>query len=42
MARHNVENNDWVTKMYSDKHMWAEAFLQGKIFGGMRSTQRSE
>lgn len=42
VARHNVENNDWVTKMYSDKHMWAEAFLQGKIFGGMRSTQRSE
>ena len=42
VARHNVENNDWVTKMYTDKHMWAEAFLQGKFFGGMRSTQRSE
>ncbi|KAH9744126.1 protein FAR1-RELATED SEQUENCE 5 [Citrus sinensis] len=41
VARHNVEHNEWV-KMYSDKQMWAEAFLQGSFFGGMRTTQRSE
>ncbi|XP_052291814.1 protein FAR1-RELATED SEQUENCE 5-like [Citrus sinensis] len=39
---HNVAANEWVVKMFEDRHMWAEAYLRGKFFGGMRSTQRSE
>lgn len=42
VANHHVQNHEWVKKVYSDKHMWAEAFLKGKFSGGMRSTQRSE
>lgn len=39
---HHVGMNDWVQKMYDDRHMWADAYLRGKFFGGMRSTQRLE
>lgn len=39
---HSVESHEWVVKMYSEKTMWAEAYLRGHFFGGMRSTQRSE
>lgn len=28
--------------MYDEKHIWADAYLRGIFFGGMRSTQRSE
>lgn len=42
VQRHNVESHEWVMKMYREKAMWAEAYLRGKFFGGMRSTQRSE
>lgn len=40
--KHEAILNEWVRKMYDERHMWAEAFLRGKFFGGMRSTQRSE
>ncbi|KAH9688605.1 protein FAR1-RELATED SEQUENCE [Citrus sinensis] len=39
---HNIAANEWVVKMFEDRHMWADAYLRGKFFGGMRSTQRSE
>ncbi|XP_024042986.1 protein FAR1-RELATED SEQUENCE 5 [Citrus clementina] len=42
VERHNVETHEWVLKMYREKTMWAEAYLRGEFFGGMRSTQRSE
>ncbi len=42
VQKHKVEQNEWVKKMYSDRHMWAEPYLRGKFFGGMRSTQRCE
>lgn len=42
VLHHSVESNEWVVKMYSEKTMWAEAYLRGHFFGGMRSTQRSE
>ena len=42
VEKHGVSNNEWVKKMYDDKHLWAEAYVRGHFFGGMRSTQRSE
>lgn len=42
VQRHNVETHEWVLKMYNEKTMWAEAYLRGNFFGGMRSTQRLE
>ncbi|KAH9680533.1 protein FAR1-RELATED SEQUENCE [Citrus sinensis] len=37
-----LQNNDWVKKIYSKRERWAEAFLRGHFFGGMRTTQRCE
>ncbi|KAK9221793.1 hypothetical protein WN944_010222 [Citrus x changshan-huyou] len=33
-----LQNNDWVKKIYSKRERWAEAFLRGHFFGGMRTT----
>lgn len=40
--KHQVGTNEWVRKIYNDRHMWTEVFLRRKFFDGMRSTQRSE
>ncbi|KAH9679535.1 protein FAR1-RELATED SEQUENCE [Citrus sinensis] len=37
-----LQNNDWVKKIYSKRERWAEAFLRGHFFGGMRTTQCCE
>lgn len=42
VEKHGVSNNECVKKFYDEKHIWAEAYLRGIFFGGMRSTQRSE
>ncbi|XP_034679702.1 protein FAR1-RELATED SEQUENCE 5-like [Vitis riparia] len=34
--------NRWVTEIYGKRKRWAEAYLHGKFFAGMRSTQRCE
>lgn len=40
--KHNVGHNEWVKKLYGNKYLWAEAYLVGNFFGGMRSTKRCE
>lgn len=42
VTKHQLETNEWVNKMYVDRHLWDEAYLLGNFFGGMRSTQRCE
>ncbi|ESR65514.1 hypothetical protein CICLE_v100102261mg, partial [Citrus x clementina] len=42
VQKHRVETNEWVKKVYEERKLWAEAYLKGNFFGGMRSTQRSE
>nr|XP_027065566.1 protein FAR1-RELATED SEQUENCE 5-like [Coffea arabica] len=37
-----VVENEWVKKLYRRKRLWAEAYLRGHFFAGMRSTQRCE
>ncbi|KAK0588220.1 hypothetical protein LWI29_036127 [Acer saccharum] len=37
-----LQRNDWVKMMYCKWKLWAETFLCGTFFGGLRSTQRSE
>ncbi|KAK0581374.1 hypothetical protein LWI29_013012 [Acer saccharum] len=37
-----LQRNDWVKMMYCKRKLWAETFLRGTFFGGLRSTQRSE
>ncbi|CAN0925534.1 Protein FAR1-RELATED SEQUENCE 5 [Linum grandiflorum] len=38
-----LSNNMWVnTDMYNNRAQWAQAFLQGNIFAGVRTTSRCE
>lgn len=32
VRKHKVEANEWVKKMYEDKHSWLEAYLKGHFF----------
>lgn len=32
VRKHKVEANEWVKKMYEDKHSWSEAYLKGHFF----------
>ena len=36
------ETKDWLSRMYSKKHLWAAAYLSDGYFLGMKSNQRSE
>ena len=38
----DLKKHKWAADMYETKEKWAEAYLQGYFFGGMRSTQRYE
>ncbi|KAH9802306.1 protein FAR1-RELATED SEQUENCE [Citrus sinensis] len=42
VAEFALEHHAWVQKMYSKRCKWAEAYLRGTFFAGMRSTQRCE
>lgn len=35
----NLEDNDWARTLYAKKRSWAETFLRGHFFGGMRTSQ---
>ncbi|RVW33254.1 Protein FAR1-related sequence 5 [Vitis vinifera] len=36
-----LNENRWVTEIYGKRKRWVEAYLRGKFFAGMRSTQRA-
>ncbi|KAF7130425.1 hypothetical protein RHSIM_Rhsim10G0158300 [Rhododendron simsii] len=42
VSHYGLETNAWVLEMYRDRARWAEAYLIGHFFAGMRSTQRCE
>ncbi|KAI8537235.1 hypothetical protein RHMOL_Rhmol09G0008700 [Rhododendron molle] len=42
VSHYGLQTNAWVVEMYSDRERWAEAYLLGHFFAGMRSTQRCE
>ncbi|XP_028083279.1 protein FAR1-RELATED SEQUENCE 5-like [Camellia sinensis] len=42
VKQYKLENNNWVLEIYRKCDKWAEAYLRGHIFVGMRSTQRVE
>jgi hypothetical protein len=38
----HLQQNEWLRKMHTDRAMWAEAYLRGKFWAELRSTQRCE
>ncbi|RVW62430.1 Protein FAR1-related sequence 5 [Vitis vinifera] len=41
VANLGLNENRWVTEIYGKRKRWAEAYLCGNFFGGMRTTQRA-
>ncbi|KAL7263984.1 hypothetical protein ACSBR1_002022 [Camellia fascicularis] len=42
VKQYKLENNNWVLEIHRKRDKWAEAYLRGHMFAGMRSTQRVE
>ncbi|KAI8539192.1 hypothetical protein RHMOL_Rhmol09G0162100 [Rhododendron molle] len=42
VSHYGLQTNAWVVEMYKDRERWAEAYLLGHFFAGMRTTQRCE
>ncbi|KAI8543547.1 hypothetical protein RHMOL_Rhmol08G0227200 [Rhododendron molle] len=42
VSHYGLQTNAWVVEMYKDRERWAEAYLLGHFFVGMRTTQRCE
>jgi transposase-like protein len=38
----DLKENKWLCKMYTNRAMWAEAYLRGQFWAEIRSTQRCE
>ena len=38
VANLGLNENRWVTEIYGKRKRWAEAYLRGNLFGGMRTT----
>ncbi|XP_034707015.1 protein FAR1-RELATED SEQUENCE 5-like [Vitis riparia] len=38
----NLHGHKWVTDIYAKRSRWAEAYLRGHFFAGMKNTQRCE
>ena len=42
IKKYNFQNNLWIQRLHADRKMWAEAYLKGIFFGGIRTTSRCE
>lgn len=42
VAEFGLENNNWVSELYSKRDMWATAHIRGNFFAGFRTTSRCE
>ncbi|XP_062088715.1 protein FAR1-RELATED SEQUENCE 5-like [Humulus lupulus] len=42
VSEFEFKDSRWATTTYNSRRSWAECFLRGHFFGGLRTTQRSE
>ena len=42
VQKYSLQEYNWIKLTYGRRHMWAEAYLRGQFFAGMKSTQRCE
>ncbi|XP_028118377.1 protein FAR1-RELATED SEQUENCE 5-like [Camellia sinensis] len=42
VRKYGLQNNKWVSNTYNNKGMWAQSYLRGHFFAGMKSSQRCE
>ncbi|XP_021776315.1 protein FAR1-RELATED SEQUENCE 6-like [Chenopodium quinoa] len=39
---YNLESNDWLSNLYTERHMWVPAYMRDYFWAGMKITQRVE
>ncbi|CAL5379164.1 unnamed protein product [Camellia sinensis] len=42
VRKYGLQNNKWVSDTYNNKGMWAQSYMRGHFFAGMKSSQRCE
>ncbi|XP_021747672.1 protein FAR1-RELATED SEQUENCE 6-like [Chenopodium quinoa] len=42
MTTYKLEENDWLSDLYDERHMWVPAFMKEHFWAGMKTTQRVE
>ncbi|XP_021721962.1 protein FAR1-RELATED SEQUENCE 6-like [Chenopodium quinoa] len=42
IREYDLENNDWLSSLYTERHMWVPAFMRDYFWAGMKKTQRVE
>ncbi|WOL02412.1 protein FAR1-RELATED SEQUENCE 6 isoform X1 [Canna indica] len=42
VVEHGLENNEWLTSLYENRHLWVPAFLKHTFWAGMSISQRGE
>ncbi|CAL5392903.1 unnamed protein product [Camellia sinensis] len=42
VRKYGLQNKKWVSDTYNNKGMWAQSYLRGHFFTGMKSSQRCE
>ncbi|WOL02420.1 protein FAR1-RELATED SEQUENCE 6 isoform X2 [Canna indica] len=40
VVEHGLENNEWLTSLYENRHLWVPAFLKHTFWAGMSISQR--
>ncbi|XP_021753308.1 protein FAR1-RELATED SEQUENCE 6-like [Chenopodium quinoa] len=42
LSEYNLLDNDWLSELYEERHMWVPAFMKEHFWAGMKTTQRVE
>ncbi|XP_021736254.1 protein FAR-RED IMPAIRED RESPONSE 1-like [Chenopodium quinoa] len=42
MESYGLVNDDWLTVLYDERHMWIPTYMKHLFWAGMKTTQRSE
>jgi hypothetical protein len=42
ITRYDLEEHEWLAKLYEEREQWVPTFLKGNFFAGMSSTQHFE
>ncbi|XP_026446056.1 protein FAR-RED IMPAIRED RESPONSE 1-like [Papaver somniferum] len=42
LEEYNLHENEWLTTLYDERHLWVPCFVKSHFWAGMSTTQRSE
>lgn len=42
MSQYKLEKNEWLTRLFKERHMWVPAYMKEYFWSSMKTTQRVE